>query len=299
MSEQSLQAEAAPELKAFTDAVHGNDDATPNPATEGVKEEAEKDNSTSEVSNVEENEAEQKAEPKELTEADKIRQAMQKRIDRKTAATKALENQVSELQKKLGEVEQSNQQKAADNAPSEDDYDTWEAYQEALIEHKAEQRIKERETAIRKEEIQRKQAELQERKAKEFNTKVEEFRKAHPDYDEKADAFSDMAQDYARRLGNTPTLQAMSQVILDVDNAPAIIQALGSDPDLMDSLVDMSPVKAAFELFKIHESYSRPKETTQAPKPITPTKAGSSGRKSLSSMSASELTDWAKKQRSY
>lgn len=283
MSGESLQAEAVVEE------VSTSAEAAPEP-TEGAIENVEQDNSPESESSEEVSEVKEEEKPKELSEVDKIKHSMQKRIDRKTAATKALESKVRELQQQVETYQ--GQAPKVDNTPKEEDFETWAEYKDALVKHEAKQMVQDELEQRRRQEIKVKQAEIRRRQEDEFNRRVDDFRKLAPDYDEKANAFMDIAQDYQRRLGSTPTMQAISQVLVEVENAPALIHKLGGEPDLVDMLVDMTPVQAAFELFKIHEGYSQPQEEKALSKPIKPVKATGRVSKNVNHMSPDELMDW-------
>ena len=295
MSEQSLQAEApAQELAAVTEAISGrSEDAAPK-QTDGAKEMVEKDDSVSDESS--DADDGQESEPKELTEVDKVKAAMQKRIDRKTAVTKSLESKVQQLEQEKAELLKRAQKEAVtqDPEPQPDNFDTWEDYQNALVDFRAEQKVKKERAEMQRAQLEQKQQEIQRKQREAFSQKEAEFKKIHPDYDEKAEVIMDIAQDMQTRGVSSPTLELMARVMMEAPNAPALVYTLGANPELIDQIADMSPVEAAFEMFRLHEAYSRPKETKQAPAPISPTRASSSGSKPLSKRSGSEILEWVR-----
>ena len=79
-------------------------------------------------------EAQAPAENKEPTEADKVRHAMQKRIDRLTAKSSQLEQQYQEMLQKVQKYEQHK-----NDAPKEDDFETVEDYLKAVGKWEAKQ----------------------------------------------------------------------------------------------------------------------------------------------------------------
>ena len=288
--EQSLQAEApAPELAAVTEAINGGDEAQSEPSKD-VKQDDTQDDSTQDESSAEQ----PKEEKPEPTEADRIREAMQKRIDRKTAVTKALEKKIAELQSKVAEIPQQE----VDNSPKEEDFETFEEYDKARVEYLADKKAEERFNEKKQKELAQKSYELRQAKAKEFNDKIESFRAEVPDYDEKAAAFMELTADYRSRMGEAnPTLQSIGNVILELENAPAVIHQLGANPDLMDDLASMNPVQAGIELVRLHESYSRPEKKQITPEPIKPLKATGKGNKDPRKMSDEEYIRWRNKQK--
>lgn len=241
---------------------------------------------TKEPSNTDEEVKEKTEEKKEPTEAEKVRHAMQRRLDRKTAIEK---QQAEELEQLRKQVEGLKPQQV-DNTPKESDFETFEDWQSAVVEHKANELLKEKELSAKQEQLQRKQQEAQAQKAKRFEEQELKFVAENPDYKKNASEFGEVVQDLKRIKGDTPTMIALGQVLTEIDDAPALINHLGKNSDLAYELADMSPVNAAFKLFEIRQELTSSPEPEQAkPAPVKALKGSGKPSKTLDSLSSQEL----------
>jgi hypothetical protein len=284
MTEQSLQATETTTPDAVqADAVVENEVPQSSPA-EDVKQEAE------EGSNTNDNLDDAAEKPKsELTDAEKKAYALEKRLARKTAAEKAKEKRIAELEAQLAEMPKAAEK---DDAPNEDDFDSWDDYNRAVIKYEA-KKIADTELRRAKEvELKRSQEARVAEEAKAFSLKEAAFAKDVPDYTAAADAFTEVINSsLAVNGGATPTLEAVREVILDSEFAPALIHHLGNDDAAADDLLNMTPVQARRELFKLESIVSsKPKqERKEMPQPIKPLGGNSKPNKSLEQMSPQEL----------
>lgn len=226
----------------------------------------------------------------ELSEVERVKQSMQKRIDRKTAAYKDLQRKIQELEAQMPK------QAVVDDSPKEEDFDSWEDYQEAVVKHKAEKLVSERLREEKQKELDAARQAQTEQARKQFEALEHDFRAEHADYDERASAFSETVADLRQRFGQSPTMSALGELIATSEVAPALVYELGGNLDLAEDLVSMSPVQAARELLKLEISLSKSPETKEEaplPEPITPVKARGNASKNLNNMSAEELVRWA------
>lgn len=235
-------------------------------------------------------EGEAKEEPKPLSEADKIRQSMQKRIDRQTAASKAREENFRRLETELNEL-RANAPKA-DSEPKQEDFDNYDKWQEAVIDHRA--KLKADETLATQKESELKDA--QQRQAaevqKEFIAKETTFRAATPDYDRVA---KEAVQTMTELGAAGANISLLRDVVMQFDNPPELIYELGKDTNLIEDLVNLPLLKIMRELVKLESALQGTKEEPkQAPKPIKPLGGKGSATKPLSSRSGKEILDWAK-----
>lgn len=236
-------------------------------------------------------EGEVKTPEKPMTEAEKIRVGMQKRIDRQTAASKAQNEQIQRLNADLQRMAASQPQQDK-GAPKEADFDTWEAFDKARVEYEADKRVNER--LKTEKETQLKQ--VQERQAletrKKFEAKEREFQKSTPDYDNVAGE----AVEALRALGAAGhDINALRDVVMQFDSPPQMLYELGKDTNLIDQLVTMPPIAAMRELVKLEialQGAAKPAEQ-QAPEPIKSV-GGRGGVKSLDQRSGKEILEWAK-----
>lgn len=224
-----------------------------------------------------------KEQPKELTEVDKVKYAMQKRIDRLTAKAAELERSHIEAVEKLKQFEQPKS-----SAPNEDDFETTEDYLKALGKYEAQQEIEAQKKAEAEEIKNKAYAEKIAAKRAAFEAQEAEIRKTTPDYDEAVQVLNEFVSTVNTQ---TQEFQVFRDVLMDSKNMPAISYELGKNPDLMDKLSKSSPVEIARTLFRLeYDIENRAKPTTQTqPAPPKPVTNSSKTTKSLEEMSYKEL----------
>jgi hypothetical protein len=165
--------------------------------------------------------------------------------------------------------------KAAPTA-SVDQFESPEAYAEALAYQKAEELIAKREAA------------------KQQSAVLESYQEREESAREKYDDFEQVA--YNPKL---PITNVMAEAIQSSDIGPDLAYYLGSNPKDAERISRMSPLSQAKEIGKIEAKLSNNppvKKTTSAPAPISPVTARSSGApaydttdpRSIKNMSASE-----------
>lgn len=248
---------------------------TPEPSTEAVK--------TDDVSAETPESDEAKEQPKELSEVEKVKYAMQKRIDRLTAKAAELERSHIEAAEKLKQFEQPKT-----NAPREEDFETTEDYLKAVGKYEAQQEIEAKQKAEAEATKNKAYEEKIAAKKAAFEAQETEFRKTTPDYDEAVQVLNEFVS-----TANTQTqeFQVFRDVLMDSKNLPAISYELGKNPDLMDSMSKMPPVEIARTLFRLEydiEKREKPQTQTQ-PAPPKPVSSSSKGSKSIEDMSYKEL----------
>jgi hypothetical protein len=165
---------------------------------------------------------------------------------------------------------------AAADAPSLDQFETPEAYADALATHKAHQ-------LLQQQEAQRQQAQFLES----YHEKEEEARNKYDDFEQVA---------YNPTL---PITTVMAQTIQASEVGPDVAYYLGTNPKEADRISRLSPFLQAKEIGRIEAQVANNpvvKRTTSAPAPITPVTARASGSpsydttdpRSTKTMSASE-----------
>lgn len=180
-----------------------------------------------------------------------------------------------EQQQRLAEQEaRQRSQAAADIYP--DQFDTYDAYAEALAERKAEELLAQREAA-------RQQTEMLEA----YHDREETARDKYDDFDQVA------------YNPNLPVTEHMALSIQASDVGPDVLYWLGSNPKEAGRIARLNPILQAKEIGKIEASLSSNppvRKTSTAPAPIAPVTARSNGAprydttdpRSTKSMSTSE-----------
>lgn len=181
------------------------------------------------------------------------------------------------------EQQQRMQQPRVPENVSADQFETPEAYAEALAIKKAQELLEQRER-------QRIESETLDA----YHNLEEEARSKYEDFEQVA---------YNPRL---PITDVMAKTIQASDVGPDIAYFLGSNPKEADRISRLSPILQAKEIGKIEAKISdapiQPKKTSSAPAPISPVKAASSGDpvydttdpRSIKTMSTSE---WIERER--
>ena len=161
------------------------------------------------------------------------------------------------------EREQSQRQAEAEvlrkpvDVPSADQFESPEAYAEALAERKAEELIRQR-------ELQKQQAAI-----------VESYHEREEEARNKYDDFEQVAYNPQLRITNV-----MAETIQASDTGPDVAYYLGSNPKEADRISKLSPFLQAKEIGRIEAKLAAEpvtKKTSSAPAPIAPVTARTSG----------------------
>lgn len=233
--------------------------------------------------------AEAKEEQKpELTEADKIRHAMQKRIDRLTAKSSAAEQQLQEVMERLKQFDQPE----TNDAPKEDDFETVEDYLKAVGKWEAKQE------AAKAEQEKTAQAQKQAFEAKmnakraEFEAKEAELRKTTPDYDETVQVLNEYVDGVDQKSAE---FQVFRDVLMGSNDMAAMSYHLGKNPEILENLSKADPITIARTLFRIEYDLEKaPKpQPSVSPKPPRAVSSKSNATKSLAESSPEDIVKWA------
>ena len=258
---------------------------TSNPVEE-VKQEAE-DNGADVT------EANESDEQPELSEADKVKFAMQKRIDRQTARTKRMEEELAQARAEVEKfkTQDAPKQEAEDGKPREEDFDSLDEWINATAEWKAETLAEKRLSEAKQKQLQEAQQKEFELRQAQFNERINAFKADFPDYPERELLFSETVEDLQDKYGASPTLSVLGDYIQQSDVAPSLIYELGSNPELAHDLAGMQPMQALEELVKLKLSVQnrKPEKASEKPKPIKPLNSTGRSTKKLDDMSPSEL----------
>lgn len=229
--------------------------------------------------------AEKQAEP---TEIDVLKKSYEKRISRQTAANAGANKKIAELQQQIAGL-QPKQEAVNKGEINEDDFDTYEDYIEAKIKDSADRKFKEQLEKHNQEKEQRILNEQIALEQKEFDRQEAIFRVDVPDYDEVTQVFNEVI---ATTDADNKTFIAVTQVLKGSDILPEICYHLGSNPDLMTDMLQMTPDKAMREAVRLEYQLNNTKKTNNKKplaKPPTPVSGGGKGTKSLNSMSGREI----------
>lgn len=141
------------------------------------------------------------------------------------------------------------------------DFESPEAYADALAEQKAHRLLKQRETA-------------------------DQLRRIEDSYEERAEAARDKYDDYDQIVGN-PSLQitnVMAETIKASDIGPDVAYHLGMNPKEAARIAQLSPFLQAKEIGRLEAKLATAppvKKTSNAPEPIAPITARTSGASAI------------------
>lgn len=255
----------------------------PSQPTEEVKQDVEQGSDAAPVEQA--NEA--KPAEKPLTELEKTKHAMQKRIDQKTATTKALEDRLNKVTQELETFKTA--QPKHDDAPKADDFEDYEQYEQAKIQHEANKIVETRLHEAKQAEHQRLQQQQAAEKAKAFKAAENAFIAENADYKAVATEVNEVVGDLHRRGVD---VKGFGRDILAFDIAPQLIYEIGKDTGLIEELVQMEQPARMRELVKLEMGLRPPKETENAPAPIKPVNPKGKRVTSIAKMASKDFKDW-------
>jgi hypothetical protein len=233
-------------------------------------------------------------ETKELSELEKYKIEAEKRISRQRAAAGQLNQKVLEMQRELVELKTANTPKQEDKEPDINDFETIDAYRDALSKYTREQAFKEVTAKVTAEQAAVIQAQELDIKRKIYEASATRLAAELPDYQQRVEDFASYTAAFDP---NNPSAKAGNEAILECENMAKVIYHLGANPDLIDNLMVMSPSKITREIIKLDIELgksTRSAQTKQPPTPLTPLKGSGKAQKSIYDMNASELVKWAK-----
>lgn len=211
---------------------------------------------------------------------------VQKRIAKAVKAQREAERQAEEVRRQLAELQGS--RPAADSGktaqpatgaktkPELKDFDSYEAYNEALIAHTVEQREAQRETDRQQRERQSADAKLQ----AEHLERVDAARVKYEDFDEKLSTL------------NVPISRELDRAIRESPYGPEVVYWTASHPEEAQRIAALSPARQVVEFGKLEAQFEKPatEKTTPAKKPL-PKAAANVGGGSSSAGKEPDLAD--------
>jgi hypothetical protein len=215
-----------------------------------------------------EEETEEDDDSGESKDAPKRKNGRQRKID-KLSKAKSLAEQERDYWKEQAmkaapkeEPKIDKRAEAADGKPDVNDFETYEAFHEALTDWKIEQ--KEKAYASKQKETQLKTE--HQKQMDSFKEKSAEFKKANKDFDDVLESVDDV-----------PLPIVVQQVLLK--SGPELAYALAKNREEMERICALSPIDAAEALGEFKAKFlskeTPKKQTTKAPNPINP--VGGSG----------------------
>lgn len=259
---------------------------------EEVKSEEVKSEATDEAvkSSAENTESDKKE--KEVT--DELKDPVEKRIGKLTKKWRTTERERDyERNKRLeaeAELEKLKALIPATDKPKREDFEDDESYFESLADWKIESKLRAKEAVVEKKSSE----EIEKRAASEVEQEIEDI----------ADRGRDKYNDFATTVFDKDLVltQAMVEAIIPSDIAEEVLYYLGKNPDVSAAIGEMSPMRAAKEIWKIEEKLGAEsvtpkavapvKKLTNTPEPIVPPRGTGAVDKDPNQMSPKEYRAW-------
>ena len=183
----------------------------------------------------------------ELSDADKMKHAFEKRLGKATRQKKELLEQTSAQSARIEELER----KLAELTSGDEEPDTSDMTEEEYISYRVkseQERLlrEQRETSAKQSEAYRAAQQVQ----SEWNAKIKKFGKA--DFSEVVS----IAQEYLP--------DEVKQMALTSDMGPELVYTISKDLDLIERLNRMDPERRKFEVFSLEQRLKNPVSTTPA-----------------------------------
>jgi hypothetical protein len=225
-------------------------------------------------------------------EQKKVTGGFQKRIDKLTREKEFWKEQALTQAKPAGAQQQAGQTEetkpaAETTKPKASDFETHAEFVEALVDWKADEKLK----AVRTETAKERARTQQQTAEQAYQAKEKEYKGAVPDFDEVVAA------------ADFPVSRAVLEEIVHGENGPALKYYLASNPEEADRLNKLGPVQLAREVgrletrFKTAAKAGTTAAVSNAPKPATPaTRSASTSTKDPGEMTPGEYRAWRAKQ---
>jgi uncharacterized protein YozE (UPF0346 family) len=259
-------------------------------ATDEITEESDASEETEELeASQNDEESQDEDQSKEADEKPKKKGGFQKRIDKMTKRLSAKEQEAEywkaeALKQKTADAPKKEVESIAKveagGKPSADDFESHEAYVEALTDWKIEQR-----------EAKKEQAQKQEQAKSAYQKQIDEHNKRVVEFQKEASDYKEVVQDFIEEHGDIKFSLALEESIISSENGPALVYELLKNKEELDRINSLHPLVAAREIGKLEARLAKASEssekkeikTTKAPKPLTPvgTKSSGAGKKSI------------------
>jgi len=225
-------------------------------------------------------EAEQKEVKQEEREDAPLPKGVQRRIDRLTKQKYELQGRLEALERQMQPPAQSQPQNVT-SKPQRYEYASDEDFVEAMTDYKLQQVQRQHMTQQQLAQQERARSQMQQ----EFSRKAIEAAKAYPDFIE------------AIEEADAQVAPHVEAAIYASDKSADIAYFFAKNPDELERINALHPVKAAMEIARIEAKVTRPtKQTSSAPPPINPVGSRAAVNKDPSQMTDREFSEWRKRQ---
>jgi hypothetical protein len=156
--------------------------------------------------------------------------------------------------------------------PLQENYETYDEFQEALVDWKVESRLQAHEAKVRDDRQREQEAQRAQEAVAAQQARIDKFRSEHEDFDAVI----------AEADGNLPLSAPMRDVFRSSEHGPELMYYLCKNPDECDRIAYLHPLEAIKEMGKIEARFevadsgptSQAEPVTRAPRPIKPVGGG-------------------------
>ena len=228
--------------------------------------------------------------PPETVKTGKKKSGFQRRISKLRGEMLAKDQELgylrSELQRARGAVKTVDDatKPKDDGRPKKDEFDTHDAYVEALTDWKVESKLSAERTKTTQAQVQSESQKI----ATSHQERTQEFVKTHPDFTEVIHELDD----------GSPVSLTLREVIVNSENGPELMYNLAKNPKEFERINALTPLAAAREIGKFEAKFAKPSgqtetKTTKAPAPVNPISGkGAVSTKDPNKMEFDEYKAW-------
>jgi len=256
-SDEPVEGAEAPQSEQAEEKTKAEGEGGEAPKQEAAAEAA-KEEEASEAAPAEEEKLSKKGFLKRIKKLNLERQKLQERL---YEYERRLNQQQAQAQPPVQAPPQQPAQQPGDGRPRVDQFETYDAYVEALADWKFQQRIMQSQMEAERQrqaaEMQRQQQELESR-VRTYKERVAEAASRYEDWDE---------------VTNKDVLvpPSASIAIVELDNGPDVTYYLGKHPEIVEELHSLTPAQQIARIALIgHELKNPPKVQSKAPAPVVP-----------------------------
>lgn len=231
----------------------------------------------------EEQKSETPEEKPELSEAEKERKKLENALSYQRKQRAKAQREAQEQRQRLEQLEKELAQfkPKSDDAPKEENYNSYSEYLEAKQEYLLEKKLAERELKAKEATKTTEVNNFRQQQEARIVQQEAEFKKIAPDFDSVIAPYSDV-------FSNLP--QPITEQLLKADNLPLAVYNLAKEGKL-EELPFMDAIDAAVEIRLAQRAAPTPPQS-KAPPPITAARGAASASKTLSNMTPDEIGKW-------
>lgn len=217
-------------------------------------------------------------------------EAASQKIKRQQATLKDWSAKLEEQSARIKELEQALSGQKPTDRPRFDDFDSEEDFAKALLEWNENNQKTQPKQPTQQEIEQAERARIQAEMT--FRMKEEQYRATNADYDKNAAYVNQLLKNVNPEH---PSTKAFTQSMLSAENAPAVINYIGANPQEALAMLDMNPFEISEKILEISQKVSAKPQTKAVKLPTPPNHVGTGAakqKKDPSSLQGKDFKAW-------